>query len=81
MGSFNQQAVFLYDALSFEYLQKLIHHTELPIRKDMLVHSQIATQYYKQIERCSKKDSIRKRVNDDNQSYRNIIFSGVVESL
>ena len=46
----------------------------------MLFNSQIASQYYKQIERCSEKISKRGRVNDDKQLYRNILLSGVVES-
>ena len=46
----------------------------------MLFNSQIASPYYKQIERCSEKISKRGRVNDDRQLYRNILFSGVVES-
>ena len=59
LGSPKQQAVILNDAFNSEYFQKILHHTGLPIAKDKLFHSQIATQYYKQIERCSEKISKR----------------------
>ena len=36
LGLLKQQAVILYDALNSEYFQKLLHHTGLPIVKDML---------------------------------------------
>ena len=49
LGSPKQQAVILYDALNSEYFQKLLRHTGLPIAKDILFHSQIAIQSYKQI--------------------------------
>ena len=75
LGSPKQQAVILYDTLNSEYFQKLLSHTGLPIAKDMIFHNQIATQYYKSVDRCSEKNSKRGRVDDDRQLYRNILFS------
>ena len=70
LGNINQQAVILSDVLKSSDMQTVVDLAGIANSKECQFSKMAVKQLWKQVERSSKKDSVRGRVNNDLQSYR-----------